>query len=173
MISSDTRSTNPEHFTLILQCWRLPQIILDVWLCLTAGHVDWNEMVDLYVATGVKLQEGSIEDGVVNGAKSLGEMHGAELAPTGPRSQLRQRTNESQVTRTQLPLQSSRIKVSVIPQNLTNQSQAVLFSLCSKLDRLTTGHIGRIRCQDETRNGSQLLIPSKVSCTGIISSIDD
>ena len=137
MISSDTRSTDPEHFTLILWCWRLPQIILDVWLCLTAGHVDWNEMVDLYVATGVKLQEGSIEDGVVNGAKSLGEMHSAELAPTGPRSQ---------VTRTQLPLQSSRIKVSIIPQSLTNRSQAVLFSLCPKSDRLTTDHIDRIRC---------------------------
>ena len=54
MISSDTRSTNPEHFTLILLYWRLPQIILDVWHCLTAGHVDWNEMVDLYLATGVK-----------------------------------------------------------------------------------------------------------------------
>lgn len=35
--------------------------------------------------------------GVVNGAKGLGEMHGAELAPTRPRSQL----------------QSSRIKVSI------------------------------------------------------------
>ena len=57
MISSDKRSTNPEHFTLILWYWRLPPIILDVWLCLTTGHVDWNEMVDLYVAAGVKQQE--------------------------------------------------------------------------------------------------------------------
>lgn len=26
---------------------------------MTAGHVDWNEMVDLYIAVGVKQQQGS------------------------------------------------------------------------------------------------------------------
>ena len=57
MISSDTGSTNFKHFTLILWYWGLAPIILDDWLCSTAGHVDWNEMVDLYVAVGVKQQE--------------------------------------------------------------------------------------------------------------------
>ena len=51
-------------------------------------------MADLYVAAGVKQQEivarGFEKKMVVNGAKSLGEMHGAELAPTGTPS-----TNES------------------------------------------------------------------------------
>ena len=64
MISSDTGSTNFEHSTLILWYWGLPPFILDVWLCfLTAGHVDWNEMADLYVAAGVKQQAGGFDGG--------------------------------------------------------------------------------------------------------------
>lgn len=50
----------------------------------------------------------------------------------------------------------------------------LVFSLCFKLDRLTAGHIDRVRNWGKISNGSELLLPSKVSCmAGTLGSICD